>query len=72
MRLKYNFIYSKLVLAEDDVVGLIAYGIYKKHKIEFINKIKDEKGREPNDDECDSFFCVVDDRKPAVALQEPG
>lgn len=57
MRLKYNFIYSKLVLAEDDVVGLIAYGIYKKHKIEFINKIKDEKGREPNDDECDSFFA---------------
>lgn len=28
---KYNFIYKELVTAEDDLVGLIAYGIYKKH-----------------------------------------
>lgn len=58
MRPKYNFIYEKLVTAEDDVVGLIAYGIYKKHKIEFITKIKDEKGREPTDKECCSFFAA--------------
>ena len=34
---RYNFIYEKLVTAEDDVLGLIAYGIYKQHKIEFVN-----------------------------------
>lgn len=58
MTRKYNFIYEKLVLAEDDVVGLIAYGIYKRHKIEFITKIKDEQGREPTDEECRSFFAA--------------
>ena len=55
---KYNFIYAKLVLAEDDLVGLIAYGIYKKHKIEFITKVKEEQGREPNDEERKSFFVA--------------
>ena len=55
---RYNLIYAKLVTAEDDVVGLIAYGIYKKHKIEFITKIKDEHGREPTADECRSFFAA--------------
>lgn len=55
---KYNFIYEKLVSADDDLVGLIAYGIYKKHKIEFITKIKEEQGREPTDAECNSFFAA--------------
>ncbi len=58
MNTKYNFIYAKLVSAEDDVVGLIAYGIYKRHKIEFITKIKDEQGREPTTEECNSFFAA--------------
>lgn len=55
---KYNFIYKELVTAEDDLVGLIAYGIYKKHKIEFITKIKKEYDREPNEGECQSFFAA--------------
>lgn len=55
---KYNFIYNKLVTAEDDLVGLIAYGIYKKHKIEFITKIKEEQQREPIDEECHAFFVA--------------
>lgn len=32
-----NFIYSKLVRDDDDIIGMVAYGIYKKHKIEFMN-----------------------------------
>lgn len=55
---KYNFIYEKLVTAEDDLVGLIAYGIYKKHKIEYITKFKDEKHREPTEEECHSFVIA--------------
>lgn len=55
---KYNFIYEKLVVAEDDLVGLIAYGIYKKHKIEFITKIKEEQQRDPTDEECHAFFIA--------------
>jgi len=55
---RYNSIYKELVSADDDLVGLIAYGIYKKHKIEFITKIKDEQGCEPTDAECKSFFAA--------------
>ena len=55
---KYNFIYEKLVESEDDLVGLIAYGIYKKHKIEYITRIKEEQKREPTDEECHSFFVA--------------
>ena len=55
---KYNFIYEKLVTSDDDLTGLIAYGIYKKHKIEFIARIKDEEKRNPTDEECQSFFVA--------------
>ena len=40
-----NFIYSKLVRDDDDIIGMVAYGIYKKHKIEFIESIKSAHGR---------------------------
>lgn len=50
-----NFIYSKLVHDDDDIIGMIAYGIYKKHKIEFIESIKKAHGREPNSDEWHAF-----------------
>lgn len=53
---QYNYIYKKLVNSEDDLIGLIAYGIYKKHKIEFIEQIQEEYKREPTDEECSSFF----------------
>lgn len=47
-----------MVDSEDDLVGLIAYGIYKKHKIEYITRIKEEQNREPTDEECRSFFVA--------------
>ena len=37
---QYNFIYSKLITGKDDVVGMLAYSIYKQHKIEFIEDFK--------------------------------
>ena len=55
---KYNFIYEKLVVSDDDLVGLIAYGIYKKHKIEYITNLKKELQRDPTGDECRSFFIA--------------
>lgn len=51
----YNLIYSRLVVDDNDIVGLIAYGIYKKHKIEFITQIKTDYNREPNEDEYNAF-----------------
>jgi hypothetical protein len=39
---EFNFIYEKLVEDEQDVVGLVAYGLYKKKKIAFIKSLKDK------------------------------
>lgn len=56
MERQYNFIYKELVKFDNDLVGLIAYGIYKKHKIEFIEQIQEKYNREPTDEECSAFF----------------
>ena len=58
MENQYNYIYEKLVTSEDDVLGLIAYGMYKQHKIEFISKIKEDNNREPTQYEYNSFFAA--------------
>ena len=50
-----NFIYTKLVHDDNDIIGMVAYGIYKKHKIEFIESIKREHGREPSEEEWHVF-----------------
>lgn len=50
-----NFIYSKLVRDDADIIGMVAYGIYKKHKIEFIESVKKEHNREPNIEEWRAF-----------------
>jgi len=41
---KFNFIYDKIVQGDKDLAGIIAYSVYKKHKIEIIEKIKQKKG----------------------------
>ena len=42
MQRNYNFIYSKLVENGGDLIGLIAYSLYKKDKIEYIEKKESE------------------------------
>lgn len=54
MQRNYNYIYSRLVENEFDVVGHIAYSIYKKQKIEYIEKQK-ELGQEPTDSDLIPF-----------------
>lgn len=53
--MKNNFIYSKLVHDDADIIGMVAYSIYKKHKIEFIESVKSIHNREPNDEEWEAF-----------------
>ena len=55
---KYNSIYNKLVQSDKDLVGLVAYAIYKRHKIEFVSGVKRSKEREPTDEECEVFFAA--------------
>lgn len=50
MQRQYNFIYSKLVSGDDDFVGQIAYSIYKKEKVKFIEDFKAENpDKEPQE-----------------------
>lgn len=53
---RYNFIYSRLVEDENDLLGIIAYSIYKREKIEYIKRIKSEENREPSQEEMNHFW----------------
>lgn len=56
---KYNFIYEKLVPDNNDIVGLIAYGIYKRKKIEFIKQyIAENDGTDPGESIIHDFHMA--------------
>lgn len=54
----YNWIYQELVKSEDDLVGAIAYSLYKRHKIEYINQCKSETGKEPTNEQLAEFHRI--------------
>ena len=50
---KYNFIFNQIVENEDDFVGCMAYVLYKRNKIEYIESYKKEHGgKEPELKNC--------------------
>ena len=52
----YNFIYRQLVKDESDVVGHIAYSLYKADKISFIEDYKKKhENQEPSDERFEHF-----------------
>lgn len=55
----YNFIYRKLVQGPNDVVGALAYGIYKEEKIAYIEAFKNESGTEPTEAELREFHRMT-------------
>lgn len=55
----YNFIYSKLVAGPGDLVGLIAYGLYKREKIEFIAGFKGDHSKDPGDLDLAAFHSFT-------------
>jgi len=52
---QYNFIYNKLVKSPDDINGMIAYALYKREKIQFIQDFASQHSRQPSDGELRSF-----------------
>jgi len=60
----FNYIYDKLVENDGDFQGLVAYGIYKRHKIEFINSIKKEKNTSKISDE-DLYSFHISSNSPS-------
>ena len=52
MAREYNFIYSKLVQSESDMIGHIAYSLYKQEKVSWIEDHKKAcGGKEPTETE---------------------
>lgn len=51
----YNWVYKRLVSSENDLVGAIAYVLYKEHKIEFILKVEAETGKDPTAEQWKAF-----------------
>ena len=55
---RYNYIYTELVRNEDDILGIVAYSLYKRQKIEYIKSFKDKMGRDPSDGDLAQFHEV--------------
>ena len=54
----YNHIYSVLVENDQDTLGIIAYSLYKRQKIEFIQSFKVKHDTEPKDTDLAPFHDV--------------
>lgn len=52
---KYNQVYETLVDNEDDLVGQIAYCMYKLNKQKYIKSFEAEHNRPPKDEELQSY-----------------
>lgn len=55
----YNFIYRELVEDQNDIVGHIAYALYKADKIKFIEKFKEgHNSLEPTEEDLEPFHSI--------------
>lgn len=57
-----NPIFEMLVSGDDDIVGLVAYSIYKQNKRDWLMAFNKSRGREPDDDEVASY--IIGDSTP--------
>lgn len=54
--LDHHEIFTKLVSGDDDIVGLVAYSIYKQNKIDWMRAFEERFGRAPNDEEFSAYI----------------
>lgn len=52
-----NEVFGSLVKGDDDIVGLVAYSIYKQNKHDWLVAFNKTKAREPNEDEAFSYIA---------------
>jgi hypothetical protein len=55
---RYNRIYEKLVTAEDDVAGMIAYALYKQSKREWLRNFEAEHRARPSPSDIDAYVLA--------------
>ena len=51
-----NPVFTSLVTGDGDVVGLVAYSVYKQNKHDWLLAFTKAKGRDPNDDEVMAYI----------------
>ncbi len=51
-----NEVFGQLVTGDADIVGLVAYSIYKQNKHDWLVSFAKQKGREPNESELQSYI----------------
>jgi len=51
-----NPVFEQLVSGDSDIVGLVAYSIYKQHKRDWLIAFKHAKGRTPTDEESVAYI----------------
>ncbi|MDB5596625.1 MAG: uncharacterized protein JWM36_3586 [Hyphomicrobiales bacterium] len=51
-----NAVFSSLVTADTDVVGLVAYSIYKQNKHDWLAAFRRQRGREPDANEHAAYI----------------
>src|SRR3546814_15750943 len=54
---EYNRIFEMLVTASDDLVGLVAYALYKRHKRDWLLALRSK--REPTPEDAQAFLTTV-------------
>lgn len=59
MARKYNYIYKSIVQSDTDVIGCIAYSLYKSEKVRYIEDFKEKNNTEPSEDELDVFHRIM-------------
>jgi hypothetical protein len=55
----YNRVYEELVESNDDLVGLVAYSLYKQHKRDWLIKFANTRGSPPGNAELEAFLLGV-------------
>lgn len=56
----YNDIYEKLVDSDDDIIGIVSYAFYKKQKVEWAKRIREQNsGAVPTQEQQDAFYTVA-------------
>jgi len=51
-----NAVFDQLVREDGDIVGLVAYSIYKQNKVDWLNAFEKATGRAPNTGEVNAYI----------------
>lgn len=59
MAARANIIYWQLVMDDNDMLGMVAYALYKRQKFEFIENFRQKHGEEPAAADFSAFNDLI-------------